>query len=233
MSNTTLSISKPVPAGAPLSTAGPVTSLQPQQQQHMLLLFLPVYKGLIEKLAGNVQTTVAAAGPDLRASTGVHFFMTYGVPNGTASTLPVPTFQTPQDKDLFVVMSIYDAPFGPYISAFTSIEPIADGLNAVLQALDESGIVEPTDPTSAAYILANGGVYKNSDAFVSLLMRYNFADPTIPGATSATNIADPQPAPKYFLGATFPGLTIGSILQSYPDAVASWPNPAVPITYAS
>ena len=76
MSDTAIPISKQTSSGAPLSAGGPVTSLQPQQQQHMLLLFLPVIKGLITQLAGKVQSTVAEAGPDLRAATGVHFFMT-------------------------------------------------------------------------------------------------------------------------------------------------------------
>lgn len=210
----------------------PITSLQATQEQYMLLLFLPIIKGLATSLAGQTAKLVAQdVPPDIRAATGVHYFMIHGVPSGAASTLPVPTFQAPEGKDLFVVMSLYDRPFGPYISAFTAIQPIADGLNAVLQAMDETGIIEPTDPTSAAFILANGGVFQNSDAFISLLMRYNFADPTIPAATSPTNNLTPHATPKYFLGATFPGLTVGSILQSYPDAGALWPNPPVPITF--
>lgn len=39
--------------------------------------------------------------------------MVTAVANGAASTLPVPTFQAAEGKDLFVVLSIYDAPFTP------------------------------------------------------------------------------------------------------------------------
>jgi hypothetical protein len=215
------------------ATNVPITILQPSEQQHMLLLFLPVFKGLAGALAESTNNLLSASsgGPDLRAATGVHFFMFYGVADGAASTLPVPTFQAPAGKDMFVVLSIYDAPFTPYISAFTSNTAIAAGLDLVLQAMDESGIVAPTDSTSAAYIQANGGVFKNSANFISLLMRYNFADPNIPAATGATGIANPQPSPKYFLGATFPGLTAGAILQNYPNALPLWPQDSVPITY--
>ncbi len=211
----------------------PITVLQPSDQQHMLLLFLPVIKGAAGVLAQSTNTLLSApeAGPDLRAATGVHFFMVTAVANGAASTLPVPTFQAAEGKDLFVVLSIYDAPFTPYISAFTSNFFIAAGLNKVLEALDESGIVEPTDPTSAAYILSHGGVFKNAPNFIKLLLRYNFADPAIPAATSKDAIANPQPNPKYFLGGTFPGLTIGSILQNYPNAAELWPQASVPITF--
>ncbi|HEY0140913.1 MAG TPA: hypothetical protein VGF48_08455 [Thermoanaerobaculia bacterium] len=215
------------------TSVAPITTLQPSEQQHMLLLFLPVQKGIAAALSQNTNALLSAAGSgtDLRAATGVHFFMFHGVSDGGASSLPVPTFQSAAGKDLFVVMSIYDAPFTPYISAFTSNAAIANGLNLVLQAMDETNIVPPTDPTSAAYILAHGGVFKNSANFISLLMRYNFADPAIPAATGAGEIVNPQPNPKYFLGATFPGLTAGAILQSYPSAGALWPQPAVPITY--
>jgi hypothetical protein len=198
----------------------------------MLLLFLPVTKGLAGSLATETNKSLSAVtGPDLRAATGVHFFMFYGVPDGAASTLPVPTFKSVAGKDAFVILSIYDAPFTPYISAFTSVPAIAAGLDFVLQAMDESGIIAPTEPTSAAFILKNGGVFKNSASFIKLLMRYNFADPTIPAATGASAIANPQAHPKYFLGATFPGLTVGSILQSYPQAAALWPLPSPQITY--
>jgi hypothetical protein len=215
------------------ATNVPITTLQPSEQQHMLLLFLPVFKGLAGALAENTNNLLSASngGPDLRPATGVHFFMFHGVADGAASSLPVPTFQSAAGKDMFVVLSIYDAPFTPYISAFTSNTAIAAGLDLVLKAMDESGIVEPTDPTSAVYIQANGGVFKNSANFISLLMRYNFADPTIPAATGATGIANPQPNPKYFLGATFPGLTAGAILQNYPNALPLWPQDSVPITF--
>jgi len=211
-------------------SADPITSLQPPQQQHMLLLFLPVKKGLVKKLAESTGGALSAANTDgdLRAATGVHFFMIHGVPNGAKSTLPVPTFTTPEGKDLMVVLSIYDAPFSPYIGAFTKYEDIAKGLDGILFALDETGIITDDKPTSAAFILKHGGVFKNKEAFVQLLMRYNFADPTIPAATSAGIV--PHGA-KYVFSGTFPGLTVGSILQSYPDAASLWPATPVPITF--
>jgi len=211
----------------------PITSLQPSQEQHMLLAFLPVLKGVAKGLVSSANEALSSAvTPDLRAATGVHFFMLHGVSDGAISTIPVPTFKSPKGKDTLVVLSIYDAPFTPYISAFTNIPAIAAGLDMVLQAMDETGIIPPTESSSAAFILSHGGVFKNSTSFIQLLMRYNFADPTIPAATGAGDIANPQPNPKYFLGATFPGLTVGSILQNYPDAGALWPLPSPKITYA-
>jgi hypothetical protein len=211
------------------SNVDPITSLQPPQQQHMLLLFLPVKKGAVTQLAKSTGEALSSNdATDFRAATGVHFFMVYGVPNGAPSTLPVPTFNAPEGKDLMVVLSIYDAPFGPYIGAFTNNEDIANGLNGILYALDETGIITPDKPTSAEFILKHGGVFKNKEAFVKLLMRYNFADPTIPAATSAGIV--PAGA-KYVFGGTFPGLTIGSILQNYPDAASLWPAVPVPITF--
>jgi len=212
------------------SNVDPITSLQPPQQQHMLLLFLPVKKGLVGELAKATDSAIASNNdaPDLRAATGVHFFMIHGVPDGSKSTLPVPTFTTMKGKDLLVVLSIYDAPFGPYIGAFTKYEEIAKALDNILLALDETGIITPDKPTSAAFILKHGGVFKNKEAFVKLLMRYNFADPTIPAATGAGIV---PPGAKYFMGGTFPGLTVGSILQNYPDAASLWPSNPVPITF--
>ncbi|MDQ3815368.1 MAG: hypothetical protein M3347_15730 [Armatimonadota bacterium] len=224
------------------STVGPITHVTAPEEQHMLLLFFPLKAGTLEQslsAARDVFTPpvaddvadVATTGPDPRIATGVHFFMVYGLPAGKQPepTLPVPSFQTAPGKDLLVVLSLYDADFRPYISAFTSNPPVALGLNAILTLLDETGIVDPTDPTSAAFILYHGGVAQNNTAFLKLLMRYNFADPTIPGAVAIPG-ETPPPA-KYFLGATFPGLTIGSILQNYPDAPALWPNPPVKITF--
>jgi len=225
----------------PSSTVGPITTVAAPQEQHMLFLFFPVKKGTLKKsvsAAQNVFTALvpkkkaATAGPDPRIATGVHFFMFYPLPADTTPkpALPVPSFQPAKGKDLLVVVSIYDADFGPYISAFTSNPAIAQGLNAILSLMDESGIVPPTDPTSAAFILKHGGVAQNNTAFFKLLMRYNFADPTIPGAAKFP--VNTPPKPKYLFGATFPGLTIGSILQNYPDASRLWPLPPVDITFA-
>ena len=223
------------------NTVGPITTVAAPQEQHMLFLFFPLKKGTLKKsvsAAQNVFTALvpqkkaATAGPDPRIATGVHFFMFYPLPADTTPqpALPVPSFQTAKGKDLLVVLSIYDADFGPYISAFTSNPAIALGLNGILSLMDESGIVPPTDPTSASFILKHGGVAQNNTAFFKLLMRYNFADPTIPGAAAFP--VNTPPNPKYLFGATFPGLTIGSILQNYPDAPQLWPLPAPNITFA-
>ncbi len=223
----------------------PITSLATPAEQHMLFLFFPLKKGsLSPALEGarssfGAQPTLAASQPesaadgvDPRAQTGVHFFMFYGLPADTAPqpSLPVPSFQTSPGKDLLVVISLYDADFGPYISAFTTQPPIAKGLDTILSLMDESGLVEPSDPSSAAFILAHGGVAKNSSSFLTLLMRYNFADPTIPGA-NVFPVNTPA-KPKYLLGATFPGLTVGNILQNYPQAGSLWPLPARAIQFA-
>jgi hypothetical protein len=222
-------------------TTAPITSLAAPQEQHMLFLFLPLKKGAIAKtisgVSGLVAPKAAAAdspeaaadpGPDNRADTGVHFFMLYGLADGETPGLLVPSFQTAKGKDLLVVISIYDADFAPYISAFGSI---ADQLNELLYALDETEIVDDTDPTSAYYILHNGGVAANTVGFFSLLMRYNFADPTIPAASVLP--ANTPANPKYLLGATFPGMTNAAILQNYPEAASLWPWPPVPITFAA
>jgi len=215
--------------------ASPITYVKAAEQQHMLFLFMPVKKaGLAQalthahELSHHITAAAPAGGPDLRASTGVHFFLFYGLGDGQTPGLPVPSFQTFPGKNLLVVQSLYDADFAPYISSFVTVPAIAAGLNAILMAMDETGIpgVDPDGPTSAKFILANGGVEKNPAAFNCLLMRYNFADPTIPAAAKSSGHA------KYTLGGTFPGLTIGKILQNYPDAETLWPFPPVTIEFA-
>jgi hypothetical protein len=217
------------------TASGPITSLPAPSEQHLLLLFLPVKTGQTDQAAAAAkqafqQPLLPTTGPDIRALTGVHFFMFYGLDAGATPGLPVPSFQTAEGKGLLVALAIYDSNFIPYISAFTSQPPIAAGLDLLLTQLDESGIVPPTDPTSAAFILANGGVAVNNDEFISLLMRYNFGDPAIPAA--AKHPVNTPAHPKYLLGATFPGLTVTHILQSYPDAKTLWPWPPVDITFA-
>ena len=153
--------------------AAPIISLAPPAEQHMLFLFFPLKKGSLSQALEGAQTSFgaqptlassqaesAADGIDPRVQTGVHFFMFYGLPADATPRppLPVPSFQTSPGKDLIVVISIYDADFGPYISAFTSQPPIATGLDKVLFLMDELGLVEPSDPSSAAFILAHGGV---------------------------------------------------------------------------
>lgn len=124
-------------------------------------------------------------------------------------------------------MSIYDADFGPYIGAFTKDEDFARGLDKNLLAnLDETGFVDPSDTSSATSILSREGTHANPSDFLKLLMRYNWADPTIPAATSIGKIKTPKPTWKYFLGATFPGLTIRRLLKTsggYPNAAQLWP----------
>lgn len=222
----------------------PITSLAAPAEQHMLFLFLPLKKGTIPKAleaarsafhvqppAAASQTEGTADGADPRVATGVHFFMFYGLPADTRPQppLPVPSFQTAAGKDLLVVISLYDGDFGDYISAFTTNPLIAMGLKAILSVMDESGIVEPGDPSSAAY-LAGKDVPLDGTSFLKLLMRYNFADPTIPAA-NVFPVNTPA-HPKFLLGATFPGLTVGWILQNYPQAGALWPLPAPKIQFA-
>lgn len=219
-------------------TIAPITNLAAGQEQHMLFLFFPLKKGTVHPATESVQNLVAGSGEgtpggvDPRVLTGVHYFMFYGLPADTTPTpaLPVPSFTTAKDKDLLVVLSIYDRDFAPYISAFTSNPQIAAGLNGILEVMDESGCIDPSDPTSAVSILKNGGVAKNAPAFFDLLMRYNFADPTIPAANNFP--VNTSANPKYLLGATFPGLSVGWILQNYPDAPSLWPLPAPKITFA-
>ena len=225
----------------------PITQLSAPEEQHLLLLFLPLRTGTPSSAVVPSLNTLfsgkALDGPDPRYSTGVHFYMTYAQTAGEktpgppppfpAFQLPPPNPETNAPRDLAVVLSIYDADFAPYIEAFTTDPGFAATLDAtLLVSLDETGFVSPDDPTSAAWILANGGVFNNQDAFLALLMRYNWADPTIPAATTASAIAQPNPDWKYFLGATFPGQTAGLLLDNYPNAAQLWPNPGVTIDYA-
>jgi len=213
--------------------SSPVTKVSAADEQHMLFLFFPLKKNTAKPALQHVHDlqhaskALLTAGPDPRALTGVHFFMFYHLPADTNPGLPVTSFQTMPGKDMLVVMSIYDADFAPYIGSFVNNPDIAKGLNLILSLMDETNIpgVDPNGPTSANYIMAHGGVVKNPAAFNCLLMRYNFADPTIAaGSSSPTN--------KYNLGGTFPGLTIAKILQNYPDAETLWPLPAPTITFA-
>lgn len=206
----------------------PIKSIVASEQQHMLLLFLPLKSKKNDVVSESVASLNAQfqAGTDLRAATGVHFFMIYHLAAGQTPNLPVTSFQTMPDKDMLVVLSVYDADFAPYIQSFVTNPFIAIGLNGIVNAMEESGI-DPEDPTSAAYISANGGVAVNPDAFNCLLMRYNFGDPTVPASIK-------MPAgkkAKYVLSATFPGLTVAKILQNYPDAEALWPALPVDINY--
>lgn len=231
-------------------TVLPITRLSAPEEQHLLLLFLPLRSGTpsstvlpsLRTLFSGRAPVESMDGPDPRYATGVHFYMVYALEAGettsapppfTAFQLPPPNPETNAPRNLAVVLSIYDADFAPYIQAFTTDPTIAANLDAtLLQNLDETGFVSPDDPTSAAWILANGGTFNNQDAFLALLMRYNWADPTIPAATTASAVAHPNPAWKYFLGATFPGQTTASLLDNYPNAAQLWPNPGVTIDYA-
>jgi hypothetical protein len=209
--------------------ASPITSIPAAEEQHMLLLFLPLKKKTNEKVTKAIETLNAEvkAGNDLRAATGVHFFMIYHLADGKTPHLPVTSFQTMPGKDMLVVLSIYDADFAPYIASFVTNPIIAMGLNGIVNAMDETGIMDPEDPTSAAFIGVNGGVAANPDAFNCLLMRYNFGDPTVPAAAKIPAGSNY----KYVLSATFPGLTVGKILQNYPDATTLWPSNPVDIKY--
>lgn len=225
-------------------TVPPVTKIAKAQEQHMLLLFVPLNSKtdsiLFNPPTGKPPAGVAALqklltgnGPDIRPATGVHFFMIHLMRATDTSPIKVPTFQpapTGPDgvpKDLLVVLSIYDSDFVPYISAFFQDAAVVAGLNGLLTVMDESGIIDNSDHTSAYYISSHGGVKNNPEAFIKLLMRYNFADPTIP-AVGPGGMQNPPKAPRYFLGATFPGLTVGMLLRpgtGYPNALDLWPAP--------
>ncbi len=220
---------------SPVTPVAPITYVKATDQQHMLFLFFPVKHEAkaealekVSQLQHHIMARSAAeSGPDLRASTGVHFFMFYLLLDGHNPGLPVPSFQTFPGKHLLVVQSIYDADFAPYISSFVNVPAIAEGLDNILKIMDETGIpgVDPKGANSAYTILKNGGVAKDPAAFYCLLMRYNFADPTIPASIKSplTN--------KYILGGTFPGLTVGKILQNYQDAESLWPSKPVEIEF--
>lgn len=199
------------------------------EQQHMLFLFLPVqkntWKAALESLH-ELQKQVSPTpdpGPDMRASTGVHFFLFYALPANTRPPLAITSFQTEPDKDLLVVQAIYDADFAPYIGSFVQQPKIAEGLDLIVNLLDESNIpgIDPNGPNSANYIRQNGGVTQHPAAFNCLLMNYNFANPTLPGVAYVNPAAISNP----IFGATFPGLTVGKILQNYPQANQLWPYP--------
>ncbi len=239
-------------------SAQPITQLSAPEEQHLLFLFLPLKSAVkpapleadplmaLHSLFSGKMPDGTSVLPDPRTATGVHFYMAYGLKAGTTPAPPPPftAFQVPPPnpdtkvpRDLAVVMSIYDADFGPYIAAFTNNKVFSLLLdNALLKNLDETGFVSPVNgPTTALGILANGGTFANAAAFVTLLMRYNWADPTIPAATSIGNIKNPNSNWKYFLGATFPGLTNTKILKTsggYPNAAELWPVKEVVIDYA-
>jgi hypothetical protein len=205
-----------------------ITELDQASQQHMLFLFVPVKTGKATKITTaltSLKQSFTAANNDMRALTGVHFFMFYHLDAGQSAGLPIKSFEAPADRGLFVVQAIYDADFVPYISAFVDNPVIAMLLDEVLRNIDETGLVSPKDPTSAVRILEKGGVGSNKAAFICLLMRYNFSDPTIPAATTSPK------GQKFTLGYTFPGLTVGKILQNYPDAQILWPLPAPAINF--
>lgn len=213
--------------------ATPITNVPVGDEQHLLFLFVPIHKSKLDKAATEVEhikssiKTHLETATDPRPATGVHFFMIYPQADGQATPgIPVPGFQSFPGKDVLVVMSLYDNDFAPYISAFFTIPAVVVGLTNLLHMMDESGIpgLNPADPSTAANILKNGGVVKNASAFYCLLMRYNFADPTLAAGSAA-------PGAKYILGATFPGLTVGKILNNYPDAQELWPFPPVAINF--
>jgi hypothetical protein len=213
--------------------ASPITNVPVGEQQHLLFLFIPIKKGTLHEAIKKVEElkhlgkASSESSADPRADTGVHFFMIYGQADGQPTKgIPVPGFQSFPGKDVLVVMSLYDNDFAPYIKAFFAIPSVVAGLNALLFLMDESNIpdLNPEDPSTAINIFKNGGVVKNANAFYCMLMRYNFADPTLAAGSPAAN-------PKYTLGATFPGLTVGKILNNYPDAKQLWPFPPAVINF--
>jgi hypothetical protein len=198
-------------------------------QQHMLMLFLPLKKGSLQRALHAAQALVGISpgtpAKDNRVAQGVHYAMFFGLEadQKPPGPLPVPSFQTAAGKDLLIAQAFYDGDFASYIGAFTNDTAIAPRLDALLYALDETDIVPDSDPTSAAAIITAGGVTVASAAFNCLLLRYDFGDPVLP----ATSGAPTGMKAIYGLNATFPGLTVGKILAAngYPNAPALWPFP--------
>src|SRR5476651_1742114 len=153
--------------------ATPITNVPVGEERHLLFLFVPITKALFGKATKEVAhrkslvKTHAETAVDPRPATGVHFFMIYPQADGHATPgIPVPGFQSFPGKDVLVVMSLYDNDFAPYISAFFTIPAVVTGLTNLLHIMDESGIpgLNPSDPSTAANIIKNGGVVKNASA---------------------------------------------------------------------
>lgn len=205
-------------------------------QQHLLFLFIPLKKGFLAQAMAEVQKVKEAAAQltvptgDPRKTTGVHYFTIYAQADGTPTPgIPVPGFQSYPGKDVLVVMSIYDGQFDDYISSFFKIDAIVNGLDGLLQFIDEEGIpgVDPDGPTSAKFIKKkendeNSGVVKNAAAFYCLLMRYNFGDPVFSAGDKKG---------KYIFGTNFPGLTVAKIIDNYPNADKVWPPVPGEVSY--
>jgi len=217
-----------------MSDSKAITYVGTADQQHMLFLFLPIKHGKFKQalegahlLHHAIKTAANDPGPDMRAQTGVHFFMFYAVQASSKSKLPVTTFQAMPDKDLLVVQAIYDGEFTDYIGSFVQQKAIEDGLNLIVSVMDESNIpgIDAEGPNSANFIKGHLGVKSNPDAFNCLLMNYNFADPTLAGKayTPLDQLTNP------LFGATFPGLSVSNILTNYSvdgvTGVELWPFP--------
>jgi len=193
-------------------------------QQHLLFLFIPLKKGTVgkameaaQKVKEGAKLLTASDGYDPRKTTGVHYFTIFPQAAGQNTPgIPVPGFQSCPDKDVLVVMSIYDGQFDAYINAFFALQPVVDGLNLLLTLMDETDIegVDPNGPTSANTIIKMKGVKKNPLAFYCLLMRYNFGDPVYSAGDKGG---------KYVFGTNFPGLSVAKIIDNYPDADKLWP----------
>lgn len=226
------------------STTGSIPTVAAADEQHMLLLFLPLYKGALDAamaaashITGGGKTLPkcpADPGIDQRANTGVHFAMFFGLKAGAVPApgppASVPSFTTPDNKDLLVVQAIYDGEFSPYINAFTDQPSVACALDEIVAAIDESGIDIPDPATSAASVMKLG-VAKDARNFVKLLMRYNFSDPLVPAVSGPMAPPPPVSSQRFILVGTFPGLTVGNVLNNYPDAATLWPYPPPPTIY--
>src|SRR5258708_6306006 len=119
------------------ANVAPKTKVPKTQEQHMLLLFVPLDSTKLPKhgVKELEQIFASSVATDDRAATGVHFFMTHIMRPGDPSRIVVPTFQPAPTgpngvpKAVLVVLSIYDSDFEPYISAFFADPKIVAGLN--------------------------------------------------------------------------------------------------------
>jgi hypothetical protein len=154
---------------------------------------------LVGALAGVFAPGRDLGTPDLRPSLGIHFVATYVVPPSA-----------PLNRPHFGITVIFDNDFFLYLASFTGHKPVAASFDAILMQMDESGIVPPTEKSSAVSILSHGGSYKRSLEFARLLNRYNYTRQDLENKTCV-------------VASTFPGLTARAIVTNYPNALTLWP----------
>jgi hypothetical protein len=150
-------------------------------------------------LAGAFVPGAGGIGVDLRPSLGLHHAAIYALGPGG-----------PLNRPQLGIVTLYDGDFFHYLSAFTTHPTVAAGFDGVLAQMDETGLVDPSDKTSAVSILSHGGCFKRNAEFIKLLNRYNHTK------QEGENTL-------FLIGHTFPGLTARNVLNFYPNAQSLWP----------